>query len=183
MTQPNNNNNNNSDNQKLRAKIFAANFGADMLLVTQDGECKAGLKKVTLDIIKNLTGDFADEFPFYRLALIPLSKISNEHAIAAARIVVQDMDKETLAAMQVTCLDDESAKIVFLGDYFKFVIDYSREFYVMGKISPMTYSILNIVEVMDYLRDMGYDLGHGSIKSLIAADYAFDKTNFPELAQ
>jgi len=82
MTQPNNNNNN-IDNQKLRAKIFAANFGADMILVPQDGECKPVFSKVTWRIIENLTGDFADEYPYYRLGLVPLSKISNEQDCCA----------------------------------------------------------------------------------------------------
>lgn len=191
MTKRNNDNENNNnisnnieDKKMLRAKIFAANFGADMLLIPQDGESKPIFSKVTLNIIENLTGDFADEYPYYKLALIPLSKISNEHAMAAVKIVVRDLDKETLDGMQATCSDDESAKIVFIGDYLKFVIDYSREFFLVSQFAPhRNYSILNIVEVMDYLRDMGYDLGHGNIKSLIAADYAIEKTKFPAQAE
>jgi hypothetical protein len=187
MTQKNNDNSidkniNIEDKKMLRAKIFAANLGADMLVAPHNIEGKPVFSLVTSDIINDLMQEDADVYP-YKLALIPLSKISNEHAIAAAKIVVQDLDKETLDAMQVTCRDAESAKTVFLGDNLKFVIDYSREFFLVGQIIHGNYSILNIVEVMDYLRDMGYDLGHGSIKSLIAADYAIEKTKFPAQAE
>lgn len=58
------------------------------------------------------------------------------------------------------------------------------EFFLVSQHFPRgNYSILNIVEVMDYLRDMGYHLGHGNIKSLIAADYAIEKTKFPAQAE
>lgn len=150
-----------------------------MLVAPHNIEGKPVFSLVTSDIINDLMQEDADVYP-YRLALIPLSKISNEHAIAAAKIVMQDLDTESLDAMEVSCLDIPSGKAVLLNKNLKFIIDYTREFLLASQYLPHgNYSILNIVEVMDYLRDMRYDLGYGSIKSLIAADYAIDKTAFP----
>lgn len=182
MTQANNNINI-EDKKILRAKIFSANFCADMLVAPHNIEGKPVFSLVTSDIINDLMQEDADVYP-YKLALIPLSKISNEHAMAAGRIVVQEIDKDSLDAMEFSCLDIPSGKAVFLGNNLKFIIDSSREFFLVSQFTPyINYSILNIVEVMDYLRDMGYDLGHGNIKSLIAADYAIDKTTIPAQAE
>lgn len=83
------------------------------------------------------------------LLLTPLSKITNEHAIEVAKIYY---------AGSGGWQQGKGIVLMMLGNH-------------IGQIE-----LNKMIAIIDYLRSVGYDLGYGSIKSLIESGIAKDAT-------
>jgi hypothetical protein len=114
--------------------------------------------------------------------LTPLSKITDEHAIEVAKIAIGTMAKDPIVKREgrtkismdygisrTTCIISPPAKNH----------EYGREyFYIYNEQESGTHhvSAFGTSYITDKLREWGYDVGHGSIPSLIESHIAIDKT-------
>lgn len=164
-------------------KLTAAIAGAYMpKQVMYNGELREVHGFTTDHVILFTTTDEFEyaEYSECQLLLTPLSKISDEDAVEVAKIIIDDEDnlsiikvdressfctKVLLKANKATYLD----VLVFTNDGNVDLTD--------AKGKDLNACHLLWSRLTDYLRSKGYDCGHGSIPSLIAAGVAVEKTN------
>jgi hypothetical protein len=86
-------------------------------------------------------------------------------------------DYEPFEAIPLSKISDEDAKYIA-----KNILGYSEGYHDYFVETGKRYLTKNNnyldtdIEVIDYLRSRGYDVGYGNIKSLIKSGYALDKT-------
>lgn len=160
-----------------RARIFGMYIGNKCLIKIEQGSYSTVLQ-VTGDMINNyLSYKDGDRVDFV-LLLTPLSKITDEHAIEVAKIwhpnYYWKVIKKSKGILLVECddyimwIDCVNASFYFEEKYIGFEnIDAHR-----GE-KETTYCE-NIVEIIDYLRELGYSLPYKG-KCLFELGIAIDK--------
>lgn len=130
---------------KLTAKIAASYFGA--MVRTPDGDYRMHHVAPNLMCIEVETGNQFDYVAYdqCQLILTPLDKISDEDAVEVCKFLYSNPALHN---------PERGKSVATVGDW---------------------HSTRKGVEVIDYLRSKGYDCGHGSIPSLIAAGVAVEK--------
>ena len=117
-----------------------------------------------------------------QLILTPLSKISDEDAVEVAKMAISKSEIKGFKVVQIR-REDYAVKVIIefdgkdgLGMYWVNITSYGMPQFlkrVGSTLHELHYQFLQCC--IDYLRSNGYDLGHGSIPSLIAAGVAMEK--------
>lgn len=147
---------------KLTANIAAAYWGANMMHKGDTYKVFNSLRDGYVNLWDSETCYLEDvNISECQLLLTPLSKISDEDAVEVAKICNRDNNSHKFKSKSKEQLIEMGRLIAYdlvstYGDPHYVQLDYARE-------------------IIDYLSSKGYDCGHGSIPSLIAAGVAVEK--------
>jgi len=172
---------------KLTAAIAASYFGAEVKVngyYNNDSTPKEIVGTMThVGLMSIGTGGGQYSYSQCQLILTPLSKISDEDAVEVAKIAIGVDAKEPIIErcgdVRVS-MDYGISRTICVIRKAANQYEHGREyFYVHNETEQGAFntSVFGTAKIVDYLRSKGYDCGHGSIPSLIAAGVAVEKTN------
>ncbi len=153
---------------KLTAQIAAMYYGCEIELHFLDNNIPESLKDISRGILNLGTmGEFMGwGHQRHRLILKPLSEISDEHVIEAAKMELMHVNQfEPLKVTKRTSYTEIDFRFVSPDINNKDGYSYSGIGVSHLWMSLKPYQI-------DYLRSKGYDCGYGSISSLIESGIA-----------
>lgn len=148
--------------QKLTAQIAASYFGAKVQIYLHGTYART--VPVNGYLIARIQHHPMHGECEYKLLLTPLSKIREEDAIYVAKIA--NVNWNTRNEM----FGYDFSNYITIGRDICHTID-------SGLADMLYIRFCNLIEIIDYLRSKSYDLGYGSIKSLIEAGIALDETS------
>ena len=166
---------------KLTAAISASYFGAEVRTPDGDG-VMTGIRKDVIGVARSneFYGTWYD-YDQSQLLLTPLSKISDEDAVEVAKILIPQCFLNTKKGWQVsrnyTTTGYPYIKIHHPKKVYSVQIDCTLVNFDIDDMEDRVTASCDAkpVALTDYLRSKGYDCGHGSIPSLIAAGVAVEK--------
>ena len=169
--------------QKLTAQIAAAYFGCKVKVPHGESFVIGKMESVTERAIYFYQKEdvWSMGIPACQLILTRLEDITDEHANKVAKIIyainVEDISdrafsvKRVEGAIETENEDMDMSLIISSEGGFVF---YDNSVIAYSDVSECAIPVINQSAAIDYLRSQNYDLGYGSIPSLIAAGIAVD---------